>query len=64
VVVKSHGSADALGFASAIDLAIDMGQSDMIAHILADRAGVSSLPDHAETSEPSTGADAAQAVAS
>ncbi len=43
VVVKSHGGADALGFASAIDLAIDMGGSDMIARILADRAGVSSV---------------------
>jgi phosphate acyltransferase len=45
VVVKSHGGADALGFASAVDLAIDMGGSDMIACILADRAGVSSLPE-------------------
>ncbi len=42
--MKSHGSADALGFASAIDLAIDMGGSDMIARILSDRAGVSSIP--------------------
>src|SRR5205807_9960178 len=40
VVVKSHGSADALGFASAIDLAIDRGRSDMIARILSDREGV------------------------
>jgi hypothetical protein len=45
VVVKSHGGADALGFASAIDLAIDMGGSDMIARILKDRAGVSTEPD-------------------
>ena len=45
VVVKSHGGADALGFASAIDLAVDMGGSDLIARILADRAGVSSLPE-------------------
>jgi glycerol-3-phosphate acyltransferase PlsX len=64
VVVKSHGSADALGFASAIDLAIDMGQSDMIAHILADRAGVSALPDPADAPQTPTGAAAAQAVAS
>ena len=40
IVVKSHGSADALGFASAIDLAVDMGGSDIIARIAADRAGV------------------------
>jgi glycerol-3-phosphate acyltransferase PlsX len=44
VVVKSHGSADALGFASAVDLAIDMGGSDMIESILADRAGISMEP--------------------
>ncbi len=41
VVVKSHGGAEALAFASALDLAIDMGGSDMIARILADRAGIS-----------------------
>ena len=40
VVVKSHGGSDALGFASAVDLAIDMAQSDMIARISADRAGI------------------------
>ena len=40
VVVKSHGGTDALGFASAIDLAVDMGQSDIIARIAADRAGI------------------------
>jgi glycerol-3-phosphate acyltransferase PlsX len=40
VVVKSHGGTDALGFASAIDLAIDMGRSDMIARIAADRMRV------------------------
>jgi len=65
VVVKSHGSTDALGFASAIDLAIDMGSSDMIQRIVADRAGVSSLPDQAAASpEPSKGAGAAQAAVS
>ena len=40
VVVKSHGSADAVGVAAALDLAIDMGGSDMIQRILADRAGI------------------------
>jgi glycerol-3-phosphate acyltransferase PlsX len=65
VVVKSHGSADALGFASAIDLAIDMGGSDMIARIVADRAGVSALPDHSGgLPEHSNGAGAAQAAVS
>jgi glycerol-3-phosphate acyltransferase PlsX len=40
VVVKSHGHTDALGFASAIDLAIDMAASDVVARISADRAGI------------------------
>jgi glycerol-3-phosphate acyltransferase PlsX len=44
VVVKSHGGTDALGFASAIDLAVDMGQSDVIARISADRARVAVKP--------------------
>jgi glycerol-3-phosphate acyltransferase PlsX len=64
VVVKSHGSADALGFASAIDLAIDMGQSDMIARIVADQAGVSLPSEEPESSSSSSGAGAAQAALS
>jgi glycerol-3-phosphate acyltransferase PlsX len=40
LVVKSHGSADALGFASAIDLAVDMAASDLLARIKTDMAGV------------------------
>ena len=63
VVVKSHGGADALGFASAIDLAIDMGGSDMIARILADRAGVSALLEQGSGApEAPNGAGAAQAA--
>jgi len=47
VVVKSHGGTDALGFASAIDLAIDMAQSDVVARIIADRAGIAAkLPEN------------------
>jgi glycerol-3-phosphate acyltransferase PlsX len=42
LVVKSHGSADANGFASAIDLAIDMSMSDMLVRIKTDKAGVES----------------------
>jgi glycerol-3-phosphate acyltransferase PlsX len=65
VVVKSHGGADALGFASAIDLAIDMGGSDLIARILKDRAGISSVTEQSGTSpEHSNGANAAQAAVS
>jgi phosphate acyltransferase len=65
VVVKSHGGTDALGFASAIDLAIDMGGSDMIARILKDRSGIFPLPEQPVTpSEHSNGAGAAQAAVS
>jgi glycerol-3-phosphate acyltransferase PlsX len=65
VVVKSHGGADALGFASAIDLAIDMGGSDMIARILKDREGVSTEPDQAgPVAENSNGAASEKAVIS
>jgi glycerol-3-phosphate acyltransferase PlsX len=40
VVVKAHGGTNAAGFASAIDLAVDMAESDMIARITNDRKGV------------------------
>jgi phosphate acyltransferase len=41
VVVKSHGGTDALGFAYAIDTAIDMALGGINKSIVADRAGVS-----------------------
>ncbi|HUO90588.1 MAG TPA: phosphate acyltransferase PlsX [Rhizomicrobium sp.] len=40
IVVKSHGGADALGFASALDMAIDMARAGVIERIVADRRGV------------------------
>ena len=40
IVVKSHGGSDALGFASALDMAIAMAQSGVIARIINDRRGV------------------------
>jgi glycerol-3-phosphate acyltransferase PlsX len=40
VVVKSHGGTDALGFASALDTAIDMVKADINARIMADRGGI------------------------
>jgi glycerol-3-phosphate acyltransferase PlsX len=40
VVVKSHGGTDALGFASALDMAIDMAKAGIIPRIAADRAGI------------------------
>ena len=62
VVVKSHGSADALGFASAIDLAIDMASSDMLSRISSDRAGLADVAEDPEAN--SNGADKAQAAVS
>jgi glycerol-3-phosphate acyltransferase PlsX len=40
VVVKSHGGADAMGFASALDMAIDMAKAEVIPKIVADRAAI------------------------
>jgi phosphate acyltransferase len=40
LVVKSHGGSDAFGFASAIDMAIDMAEGNVIDRIKADRAGI------------------------
>jgi hypothetical protein len=63
-VVKSHGGADALGFASTIDIAIDMGSSDMIARISADHAGVSFAGETDDAEPRASGAGKAQAVVS
>ena len=54
VVVKSHGSADALGFASALDLAIDMASSDINARISSDRAGLTEVAVEPEDSTSGT----------
>jgi len=40
VVVKSHGGTDAMGFASALDMAIAMAKADVIPKIVADRAAI------------------------
>lgn len=40
VVVKSHGGTDAVGFASAIDMAIDMAKANINSRIIAARGGV------------------------
>jgi glycerol-3-phosphate acyltransferase PlsX len=40
VVVKAHGGSDALGFASALDMAIDMTEAGIIDRIIADHATV------------------------
>ena len=43
VVVKSHGGTDAIGFASALDMAIDMVKADINSRIVAERARLASL---------------------
>ncbi|HXL98383.1 MAG TPA: phosphate acyltransferase PlsX [Rhizomicrobium sp.] len=50
VVVKSHGGTDALGFASALDMAVDMARADVISKIIADRAGLATAIAPAATS--------------
>ena len=40
MVVKSHGGTDALGFASALDMAIEMAEAGINKRIIADRAGI------------------------
>ncbi len=42
LVVKSHGGTDGLGFASAVDLAVDMAQADLSNRIAADMASIQS----------------------
>jgi glycerol-3-phosphate acyltransferase PlsX len=44
IVVKSHGATDALGFASALDLAIDMALSDLPKRIASDLASLPARP--------------------
>ncbi len=43
VVVKAHGGTDALGFASALDMAIDMTEAGIINRIIADHAAIQSV---------------------
>ena len=40
IVVKAHGGADAVGFASAVDTAIDMARADINARISTDRSAI------------------------
>ena len=47
IVVKSHGGADAMGFASALDMAIDMAKANVTTKIVADRAALAPPPQQA-----------------
>jgi glycerol-3-phosphate acyltransferase PlsX len=49
VVVKSHGGTDAVGFAGALDMAIDMVKADINARIIADRSGIEPVLENAAT---------------
>jgi len=51
VVVKSHGGADAVGFASALDMAIDMARADINARITTDRSAIAAESAGARVSE-------------
>jgi glycerol-3-phosphate acyltransferase PlsX len=51
IVVKSHGSADAVGFASALDMAIDMARADINARITTDRSRITAESAGARTGE-------------
>jgi glycerol-3-phosphate acyltransferase PlsX len=51
IVVKSHGGTDALGFATAIDVAVEMVQNDIVAKIAADVAEKNRLVGIAEAHE-------------
>ncbi len=48
VVVKSHGGTDAVGFASALDMAIDMARADINDRITADRRSITAARQHSE----------------
>jgi glycerol-3-phosphate acyltransferase PlsX len=41
--VKSHGGTDAIGFASALDMAITMAKADINTRITADRASMATV---------------------
>jgi glycerol-3-phosphate acyltransferase PlsX len=51
VVVKSHGGTDAVGFASAMDIAVSMAKNDLVAKIASDLAAKQSLLELEETGE-------------
>jgi len=40
IVVKAHGGTDAIGFAGALDMAVDMAKADLNARITADRGAI------------------------
>jgi glycerol-3-phosphate acyltransferase PlsX len=55
IVVKSHGGTDALGFATAVDVAIDMVANGLVAKIAEDVAQVNALLTPAVTAGSDSG---------
>lgn len=55
IAVKSHGGTDALGFAAAIDVAVDMARNHLIAKIGADLAAKQALMSRPRGTEPEAG---------
>ncbi len=49
IVVKSHGGTDAVGFACAMDIAVDMARNDLVQKISKDLAAKQSLMEFVET---------------
>jgi glycerol-3-phosphate acyltransferase PlsX len=47
IVVKAHGGTDAIGFAGAVDMAIDMARADINARISTDRGAIASALEQA-----------------
>jgi glycerol-3-phosphate acyltransferase PlsX len=56
IVVKSHGGTDALGFATAIDMAIEMANNGLVQKIAEDVSKVHALLQPPPTSEVSESA--------
>lgn len=55
IAIKSHGGSDALGFASAVDLAYEMADSGLVARLGADLASMSHLMETASVGSPAPG---------
>jgi len=61
IVVKTHGGADARGFATAIRLAADLAASDFVAQIDRNlRTMTAAMPHQADSVAPDEGAEAGE----
>ena len=62
VVVKSHGSTDGLGFATAIDLAVEMGASDFVQRVADAMSHLPASASALDGSRPEAASEASVAV--